>query len=95
MQNSESFQTLEAIERLQQALLTESPTMPTILQEIHRTLKSQPHVTTLLDDDKIAIIVQGLDKQTGSHIAANVVNKKVSSVAEKKKLAAFGMDDLF
>jgi hypothetical protein len=91
---TESFAIKEKLESLRQALLEANPMMPTILHEIHSTLKSQPHVVTLLSEEDIATIVKGLDKQTGDHLTKAIVDKKPNA-GEKKRLKAVTMTDLF
>lgn len=64
---------------LQEALLESHPTMPTLLRDIHTTLKSQPEQVTLMTEDEIHIIIQGLEKQTNTHLAASVTKKSKSA----------------
>lgn len=91
---TEAFMIKEKLASLEASLLSDSPEMPTILQDIHRTLKSQPHVVTLLEQKDIAIIVSGLEKQQGTFIAASVT-KKSTSKASKAELKNAGFSDLF
>lgn len=79
------------LDELQQALLSQHPTMPTILRDIHRTLKAQPEQVTLMTEEEIHILIQGLEKQTNSYIAASVSKPKAAAKASLKKVTA---DDL-
>lgn len=58
----------EKIQALQDALLSQHPTMPTLLQEIHKNLKANPDTVTLLTEQEICTIVSGLKKQTQTEI---------------------------
>jgi hypothetical protein len=82
----------EKILSLQNALLESNPRMPVLLQEIHRTLKNDPAIVTLLQEDEIAVIVSGLKVQTSTVIATTAVK---GSVAGRKSLSKVSVDDLF
>jgi len=69
----------KAIE-LEQLLLSSSPKMPVLLREIHTAIKADPELVTLLDEEDIHRVVQGLMKQTQTEIASTVMkSKKVST----------------
>lgn len=63
----------ERILSLESALLSQHPTMPALLREIHTNLKTNPDVVTLLDESEIAIIVKGLQVQTKTEIATTAL----------------------
>lgn len=73
----------EKITSLEEALLASNPQMKTILREIHTTLKENPEVVTLLNEDDIHIIVNGLEKQTATELATTIATKKSGSKALK------------
>jgi len=75
---------------LQEALLDRHPRMPSLLREIHTTLRAQPENVTLLSEDQISIIVNGLKIQTGVEFAATAT--KSSSKNLKAKIASQGLD---
>lgn len=79
------------LQALQQALLDSHPTLPTLLRDIHTTLKQQPEQVTLLSEEELNIIVQGLEKQTNSYIAQAVTKKTPS----KRTALKASIDDLF
>lgn len=81
------------LDALQAALLESHPQIPTLLRDIHQTLKAQPEQVTLMSEDEIHIVIQGLEKQTNSHLAA-AVSKATKSPAKKKALAANTASDL-
>ena len=75
---------------LQEALLARHPRMPGLLREIHTALRAQPENVTLLNEDQISVIVNGLKVQTGVEFAA--ISAKSSSKGLKAKIAAQGVD---
>ena len=79
----------EKLLRLEQALVSDTPAMPTLLRDIHRTLKADPDVVTILTEEECAILVRGLKKQTKTEIAAKAIKK-----APKKALSKMTLDDL-
>jgi folylpolyglutamate synthase/dihydropteroate synthase len=91
---NEITQIKEKLAALEAALLSKSPSMPTILQQIHTTLKSQPHVVSILEEKDVGTIVSALKSHTGNFIAVNAA-KKSSSASEKKALKAMSASDLF
>ncbi len=86
------FELKEKLAALQQAVLARHPTMPTLLQEIHRTLKAQPENVTLMTEDEIAIVVSGLMQQTNTVMVRQTVASKTSSNTVKSKIAQLGLD---
>lgn len=80
------------ITQLQTALLESHPQMPTLLRTIHSQLKEDPATVTLLEEEEIAIVVRGLEKQTNTSIAASMTTK--SSTAKTKALKKVTANDL-
>ncbi len=74
---------------LETSLLESLPNMPVILRDIHKQLKADPNVVTILSDDDCALIVNGLKQQTQTEIVAAAVKSK-----PKKSLKSMGVDDL-
>lgn len=79
------------LDELEQALLTNHPTMSTILRDIHKTLKAQPDIVTLMSEEEIAIVVQGLTKQTNTKLVESTLKP---SAAKKAALSKVTSDDL-
>lgn len=79
----------EQIENLKNALLSAHPTMPILLREIHKTLKADPEVVTLLSEEDIGVIVKGLSKQTQTTIATSLASGK-----KGKSIKSIGVADL-
>lgn len=88
------FEFQEKLASLQQAILSRHPTMPTLLQEIHRTLKQYPENVTLMNEDEIAIVVSGLMQQTQTILVKETVSsaRKASTTAVRNKIAQLGLD---
>lgn len=55
----------ENIIRLESMLLLQLPDYPTLLRDIHRQLKKDESLVTLLKEEEIAILVNGMSLQTG------------------------------
>ena len=69
----------EKVAALSAALLARHPTMPTLLREIHSTLQKYPEQVTLLEEDDIRAVVEGLKVQTGVEFATAAASSKASS----------------
>jgi len=85
-----SDQVKSNIAELEQAILAAHPQLPTLLQRIHKQLKEDPNVVTLLDEDEIGTIVQGLIMHTNTQIGAATAAKKKSAT---KVAASMTADD--
>jgi hypothetical protein len=89
------FELQNKVAELANAILARHPTMPTLLREIHTTLRKYPENVTLLTDEEIATIVRGLENQTNTYLASTVTGAKKSTVKSlTAKLNALG-DDAF
>jgi len=86
---TQAFEIKEKLAQLQNALLESLPTMPTLLRDIHRSLKNDPDTVTLLSEEECAILVTGLKKQTQTEIATKVIKAK-----PRKALSKLTVDDL-
>ena len=87
--NTQAFEIKEKLAQLENALLESLPTMPTLLRDIHRSLKNDPDTVTLLTEEECGILVLGLKKQTATEIATKVIKAK-----PKKALSKLTVDDL-
>lgn len=76
------------ISKLQEALLNKHPQMPTLLREIHRQLKDDPATVTLLAEEEIAIVVQGLESQTNTFIAQSMTSAKGAATKRLKNVSS-------
>ena len=71
----QAFETREKLAQLEAAMLEKTPNMPTLLRDIHRELKADPDIVTLLSDEECSILVNGLKQQTKTFIATKAVKK--------------------
>ena len=86
---NQAFEVQEKLAALEIALLEKLPTMPSLLRDIHRSLKDDPDTVTLLTEEECSILVNGLKAQTRVEIAT-----KVSRAKPKKALSKMTVDDL-
>lgn len=88
---SPGFEFTSKLAELEAALMQKHPSMPTLLREIHQTLKKQPENVTLLKPEEVAIVFKALENQTNTFLADSVAktSKKSGSVAALK---AKGLD---
>lgn len=77
------------IAELEQAILSAHPRLPHLLKDIWVALKNDPANVTLLDEEEVAIIVQGLEKQTATTLASVALASK-----GKKSMKSTSVDDL-
>ena len=76
---SQAYEIQEKLALLEQALLEKLPTMPNLLRDIHRQLKKDPEIVTLLSEEECSILVQGLKKQTSTNIATSAIKTKTKA----------------
>ena len=57
------------IAELQTSILTAHPQMPLLLREIHKQLKEDPTIVTLLKEEQIKVVINGLEKQTQTYLS--------------------------
>lgn len=81
----------EKVSALSEAILGRHPTMPTLLREIHTTLRSYPEQVTLLSESEIQVIVSGLSAQTKVAFAASA-SKPAAAKSLTAKIKALGAD---
>lgn len=83
----------EKVAELSQRILERHPSMPTLLQEIHKTIRQYPEQVTLMSEEEINQVVEGLKIQTGVAFATAAV--KPSTAAKKtldNKIKTLGAD---
>ena len=90
-QTGPGFELKEKCVELSTLLLAKHPRMPVLLREIHTALRAQPENVTLLSEDDIRIVVQGLKVQTGVEFAASAT-KGAGQKSAVKKIQSLGAD---
>jgi hypothetical protein len=78
---------LSKMQSLQEAIHYKHPTMPVLLMQIHKQLRADPEIVTLLTEEAIGVIVKGLQVQTKTELVAVVV-KESKAKAKKTPLSA-------
>lgn len=76
---------------LEAALDAHVPGFISILSTIHKKLKADPDVVTLLDEEEIAVIVAGLEKHTNVTIVAPSAVKAAKAKARKEPVSAMDL----
>jgi hypothetical protein len=76
---------------LEESLNSHVPGFVSILSTIHKKLRADPDVVTLLDDDEIAVIVSGLEKHTNVTIVAPSAVKAAKAKARKEPVSAMDL----
>ncbi|MNI59342.1 hypothetical protein D3C73_1145000 [compost metagenome] len=76
---------------LEEALNAQVPGFVTILSQIHKKLRADPDVVTLLDDEEIGVIVAGLERHTNVTIVAPSAVKAAKSKARKEPVTAMDL----
>jgi hypothetical protein len=82
---------LAKMNQLSEAIHKQHPTMPVLLMQIHKQLRSDPELVTTLDDAAIGIIVKGLQVQTKTELVVEAVKK---TGGKSKKNPALSVDML-
>lgn len=72
------------IQELQEALLSAHPEMPSLLRKIHTKLKADPELVTLLSEEEIAQVINGLKVHTNVSLVSSSAKK---TTGEKKPSA--------
>lgn len=68
----------EKIAQLQEHLLLSHPLIPTLLRTIHTQLKADPEIVTLLEEEEVRAVVNGLQYITKIKLVESVKTKKKS-----------------
>lgn len=81
--SDQAFVIREKLAQLSGMLLESNPKMPTLLRDIHRSLKQDPDIVTILSEEECAILVSGLKKQTNTEIATKAIKKSGTKAISK------------
>lgn len=83
----------DKILNLDQLIKSQHPGMPTLLREIHQHMREDPECVTLVSEDEILIVVQGLQRHTNAVVTDNMLSS-ARKPAGQKRLAKLNDDDL-
>jgi len=87
---TQAFAVQEKLAQLEDMLTNEVPNISVLLRDIHRTLKQDPDVVTILSEQECSILVRGLKKQTNTNISTGAVKKAKTG----KAMSKMTVDDL-
>jgi hypothetical protein len=87
--SNQAFEVKEKLAQLEALLVAGTPNIATLLRDIHRTLKQDPDVVTIMTEEECAILVSGLKQQTKTAIAT-----KATSKSPKKAMSKMTVGDL-
>lgn len=73
---------------LQEKLIANIPDFPVILKSIHEKLRKDPAVVTLMSEDEIKLVVQGLAKHAQVEVVSPTALKQAKSAARKGAVSA-------
>lgn len=87
-----TFQLRQRVDELSAAILARHPTMPQLLREIHKTIRTYPEQVTILEPSEIQSIIEGLKLQTNTSFTAGIVSGKgAGAAAANKKIKTLGI----
>ena len=86
-ESTQSYQIKEKLAELESLLTAQNPGIATVLRDIHKNLKDDPDLVTVLTEEECSILVRGLKKQTQTEI----ITKKLK--APKKDLKTVDLLD--
>lgn len=76
------------LSELREQLLANHPQMPLLLRDIHRVTKEDPSTVTLLAEEDILAIVNGLERQTNTYIAQSMTAKSPSKTKALRNVSS-------
>jgi len=83
-QDQTAYLLQEKVAELGTAILARHPRMPALLREIHQTLSKYPEQVTLMSEEDIHQVVEGLKIQTGVEFAVAVTKSTVTKSLKSK-----------
>lgn len=78
---------LSKIQELEEAIHTQHPRMPVLLMLIHKQISADPELVSVLSEEDIGIIVNGLKVQTKTELVGTIA-KQSKAKDKKTKLSA-------
>jgi len=84
--SDQAFVIKEKLAQLEEDLNNQSPGIATLLRTIHKELKADPDVVTLLSEEECGVLVRGLKKQTSVEIATAALKSKPKKAMAKMQV---------
>ena len=84
--NNEEYIIKQQLAELENALTDQLPTVKTLLRDVHKQLKADQELVTVLSDEEVAILVRSLDTVTKAELAATVVKSAKKSTKAMSKM---------
>jgi hypothetical protein len=88
--NPVTFELRQKVGELSKAMLDRHPSMPSLLRDIHRTLRQYPEQVTILEPEELNKIVEGLVVQTGISFATSASSKTAANKSLTNKIKTMG-----
>lgn len=85
--SNQAYEVREKLAQLEADLLSATPNIAVLLRDIHRNLKADPDLVTLLSEEECSCLVRGLKKQTATSIATYANKAKPKKALSKMTLA--------
>ncbi len=85
--DQQTFEVREKLAQLDAGLLETTPNIAVLLRDIHRNLKADPDIVTLLSEEECSVLVRGLKVQTKTSIATTATKAKAKKAISKMTLA--------
>lgn len=84
---SQAYEVREKLAMLEKELVKATPNIKGLLREIHRELKTDPELVTILTDEQCRTLIRGLKKQTAVEISTKVLSKTPKKAMNKMTVA--------
>lgn len=73
---------MENLLQLEDMLLKDAPEFRTVLRDIHRKLRNDPEIVTVLSPEEVALVVKGLAKHANTEVIAPAKVKSAKKAAK-------------
>jgi len=82
----QAYEIREKLAALEESLLANTPGIASLLKDIHRQLKQDDSLATILSAEECSILVRGLKKQTATNIATAAIKKGTKKAMSKMQV---------
>ena len=84
--SNQAFEIREKLANLEESLNTQAPGIANLLRDIHKNLKQDPDLVTILSEAECSVLVRGLKKQTATNIATSAIKKGTKKAMSKMQV---------